>query len=111
MITELIDLSDWKTKKQILQELKEHEIDMDERAWRKFVEQFNKRYCNDLSDEYIVHGTNGYKLTKDRKEIAASCQDLRKRALNMLKKVSRTNKSMAEKQQLKLDLQDLDIID
>lgn len=103
MYTELINLKEWKTKKQILNELRTHEIYMDERAWRVYVENHNKRYFNGLCDDYIVHGKKGYKLTQDRKEIVKSADDLTKRALNMLWKASQTYKSMGEHMNIKLD--------
>lgn len=43
MIFELLDLKEWKKKKDILKELKKNGVRMSERAWRKAVELHNKK--------------------------------------------------------------------
>ncbi len=108
---QVVDLHDWKTKKQILSEIREKGILIDERKWRFYVEEHNKMYCDDLVDSYIVHSLKGYKLTKDRKEIIASIEDLKKRGLNMLWKHSQATKALGFKQNLKMELEELEIIE
>ena len=103
MLLEFVDLKEWKTKKTILKELKEQGYKMDERAWGTFVERHNKRYYQGLEQEYIVHSAKGYKLTKDTREINAALEDYKKRALNMLKKVSEGQKGLRDQMNAKFD--------
>ena len=102
MLWELIDLSDWKTKSQILKELKRGGIVIDERNLRQKIELQNKLYYNHESDFYIVHSAKGYKVTSDREEILESLKDMRKRALNMLHKEAKTKKALGENMNFKL---------
>lgn len=108
---ELIDLSDWKTKKEIINEYAKKGIDIDERKWRVLVEQHNKAYCMDLEETYIVHGKKGYKITKNRDEIIKSVDDLKKRGLNMLWKHSQGMRALGEKPNLKFDLEEMEILE
>lgn len=108
---EMIDLSDWKTKGEIIKEFNEKGIKIHERQWRHLVETNNKAYCDDLTEYYIVHGSKGYKLTKNKEEIEKSIADLKKRGLNMLWKHSQGMKALGHKQNLKLELEELEIID
>lgn len=108
---QVVDLHDWKTKKQILSEIREKGILIDERKWRIYVEHYNKMYCDDLVDSYIVHGKKGYKLTTNHEEIIASVDDLKKRGLNMLWKHSQATKALGFKQNLKMELEELEIIE
>ena len=61
---QLIDLSNWKTKKEIINEYAEKGIDIDERKWRVLVEQHNKAYCMDLEETYIVMVRKAIRLRK-----------------------------------------------
>lgn len=106
MYTNLVDLSEWKTKKTILKELKDRGLNVDERTWRTSVEEHNKLYANDLEETYIVHGKNGYKKTKDTREISKSADDLRKRAINMLWKESQAYKAIGLHLNLKFDFEE-----
>ena len=103
MLLEKVNLTEWKKKKQILKELKQNDINLSEREWRKFVERNNRNYAAGITDKYIVHGCRGYKLTKDTKEIQEALKDYEKRALNMLKKVSDGRKAVAEHMNIKLE--------
>jgi len=102
--------SNWKTKKQILAEAKRDGIKIDERQWRKVVERYNMKYWAHEVDEFIVHGPKGYKLTSDKQEIKNSIRDSKKRALNLLWKHSRTMKALGEVDNIKLDLEEMEII-
>lgn len=102
--------SEWKTKKQILAEAKKDGINLDERSLRLFIERHNKTYWTHEVDEFIVHGRKGYKLTSDKEEIKKSIQDSKKRALNLLWKHSRTMKALGEVDNIKLDLEEMEII-
>ena len=107
---DIIDLTDWKTKAEIIAELAAHGWKINERTWRLYVEAYNAKYWNHEVESYIVHGQHGYKLTSDKDEIKASIADLKKRGLNMLWKHSRTMRAIGEKDNLRLDLEEKGII-
>ena len=107
----LIKLDEWKTKKVILNEFKDLEIKMDERAFRLMVENHNKRYFDHLEDSFIAHGRKGYLMTKDAEIIRKSIEDGKKRALNLLWKYSRTKKALGEKDNLRFELERLGVLD
>lgn len=104
MLLNALNLTTWKTKTQILKELRENGVKFNERQWRLYVERHNKMYSGGFVEDYIVHGSKGYKLTNDREEIKAALCDYEKRALNMLKKVSEGKKAIAEHMNGRLDV-------
>lgn len=108
---EIIDLSEWKTKEQILKEYHDQGIGMKERTFRKLVEMNNKCYYDHTTEWFIAHGNKGYIKTKDAEIINKSIEDGKKRALNLLWKYSRTKKALGEKDNLRLELERMDIID
>lgn len=101
---DLIDLSDWKTKREILSELNKHGCNINERRWRKYVSWYNKQFCNGVFKDYIVHGQKGYKLTSNIQEIEKSIKDYRKRAMDMLVKTSEASKAIGRLNQEELDI-------
>lgn len=105
-IIEIVDLSDWKKKKDILNELKVQGINVDERFIRHHFEHHNKRYTLHLEEMFIAHSYKGYKLTNDRDEIIASVTDNRKRALKMLMQESHTLRALGENANLKITIKD-----
>lgn len=107
----LIDITDWKTKKEILDDYKALDVKMDERAFRKLVENHNKRFFNHSEDTFIAHGRKGYLMTKDAEIIRNSIEDGKKRALNLLWKYSRTKKALGENNNLKFELERMELID
>lgn len=107
---EFIDLSNWKTKGQIIKELQKQGVKTDERTLRQNIERHNILYCQGVVAEYIVHSSKGYKKTSNKEEILSSINDLQKRALNMLWKVSETKKSMREHDNLKFELEERNLI-
>ena len=107
----LVKLDEWKTKKEILKEYKDLEIEMDERKFRLLVENHNKRFFSHSEDSFIAHGRKGYLLTKDAEIIRKSIEDGKKRALNLLWKYSRTKKALGEKDNLRLELERLGVLD
>lgn len=110
MLIDFVDLSDWKNKKEILLELSLNYGEVDERMWRKYVERYNKRFWNHEVDKFIVHSAKGYKLTDDKNEICNSLGDIKKRSLNMLWKYSRTMKALGEKDNIMLELKEMEIM-
>ncbi len=110
MIFELLDLKEWKKKKDILKELKNNGVRMSERAWRKAVELHNKRYFEHQTDKYLAHSSKGYKLTDNKDEIIASAKDYRTRAFNQLVKASKTLRAMGENDNMRLEIKDGEFI-
>lgn len=97
-----IDLSSWKTKRQIIFKLASQGIYIDERTWRLEVEKHNKKFYNHEVNTFIAHSSKGYKLTSDVEEIKDSIKDLRKRALDMLYKEAKIKKAIGENYNMKL---------
>lgn len=96
-------LEEWITYKDLASRmLNDHEIHLTHREWTRTVERHNERYCDQETDQYIVHSIRGYMLTSDTKLIDQSLKDYRKRALNMLHKRSRAIKSMKLRKQHRL---------
>ena len=91
---------EWRKKQEILTHAKEMGVDLNERELRNRIAEFNLNYLK--SELYIAHSSKGYKLTTDRDEIKASATDLKKRALNMLKKYYSTKKELTNKTNLTL---------
>lgn len=106
MIFQMINLFEWKKKKDILKELKEQGVYIHEREWRHIVEKHNKLYCEHKMDYYICHSNRGYKLTNNEEEIRESVKDYRKRAINQLIKASETLKALNENANFKLEIRD-----
>ena len=106
MIFEMIDLSDWKTKKQILKELKSNGVFLNERIFRKTVENYNKLYFEHQVDFYMCHSHKGYKLTNNEDEIRATAKDFRKRGIDQIVKASKTLKALNENANFRLEIID-----
>ena len=100
MLYEMIDMSDWRTKTDILQELKIKGLEMDERYFRQVVEKHNKLFYNHEINVFIAHSSKGYKATTDEDEIRMSAYDYRKRAMD------RICKAIGENVNMKLELDD-----
>ena len=106
MIFELINMFDWKKKHEILKELKENGVYLNERTFRKTVENHNKLFCEHKVDYYIVHSAKGYKLTQDREEIVNTAIDFRKRAINQFNKARDVIKAMNENDNYNFEIKD-----
>ena len=92
-----IDLTTWKTKKQILQELRAYGIKLHDREWYYFVEHHNLKYCDGVEELFIAHSKHrGYIFTTDYELIKASWEDFEKVAKNLLWKASRYKKAYAQ---------------
>ena len=55
MIYDIVDMTTWRTKKDILKELKSKGIEISERSFRKFVENVNKLYIEHETKKFIAH--------------------------------------------------------
>lgn len=106
MIFELIELFDWKKKHEILKELKANGVYLNERSFRKIVENHNKLFCEHKVDYYIVHSGKGYKLTQNREEIVDTAKDFRKRAVNQFNKARDVIKAMNENDNYNFEIVD-----
>lgn len=104
MLYELIDMTTWKTKKEILKELQDKDIILDEREFRRRVKESNKLYYEHEIDILIAHSNKGYKATKDRDEALKTANDLDKRAFNMLHDSARIKKANGENCNMKLEI-------
>lgn len=105
MIYDLIDLSDWKKKPQILKELKDAGVPMNERSFRKNVETNNKLFEEHIATMFIAHSNNGYIATNDRDIIINSLKDNNKRAMTMLISNNKTLKALGENINLNLEME------
>lgn len=106
MIYELVDMTEWKTKKEILKELKDIGIEMNERYFRQVIENVNKLYSSHEIDKFIVHSNKGYKVSQNEEEIIASARDFRKRGLDQLVKSSKILRALGENSNLRLIIED-----
>ena len=93
-------LEEWRTKAEILSFLNEQGIQMDERKFRKFVEIYDKDYCDEVVDTYIAHSNKGYIITADKDIIRKSMEDDLKRAYKLLKRGTRVMRRFREEDQL-----------
>jgi len=107
MIYDLIDLTNWKKKSQILKELKEQGLVVSERNLRKLIEVNNKGFKEHIQGvKFIAHSnTLGYIATTDENIIKQSVEDNKKRALTQLKIVSDTYRALGENVNFNLEME------
>lgn len=110
MIYDIVDMTYWRTKKDILKELKSKGVEMNERGFRKLVENINKLYSNHEIDKFIAHSNKGYKVATNEEEIKLSAMDYRKRGLDQLVKSSKIMKALGENCNLKLSIKNGELI-
>ena len=103
-ITKLTDLSNWKTKREIISELISNGVLLDERSWRNLVKESNKNFYEHEIDYFVAHSNKVYKVTKDKEEIKKSCDDKKKRSINQLYEVSKVLKALGENCNLRLEI-------
>lgn len=99
----VLSLNKWKKKKEILSELKSQGIVLNERKFRKYVEKNNNMYGDGVTDYYIAHSNNGYKITFDWEEVELSIKDKRKRALTMLAECSKCERQFQKRNNLRME--------
>ena len=109
-INDLIDLTEWKTKKQINEELRVYSVRLNERTFRKNVESHNELYFDHEKGFYVAHGSKGYKMTKDTEEIRESLRDSLKRGLDQLSKYHKGIKALGENANFNLSIKDNELI-
>ena len=109
-INDLIDLTEWKTKKQINKELRVYSVQLNERTFRKNVENHNELYFAHEKEFYVAHGSKGYKMTKDTEEIRESLRDSLKRGLDQLSKYHKGIKALGENANFNLSIKDNELV-
>ena len=100
-INDLIDLTTWKTKKQINNEL---------RTFRKNVEEHNDLYFAHQKQFYVAHSSKGYKLTQDAEEIRNSLRDSLKRGIDQLSKYHKGIKALGENANFSLRVENDELV-
>lgn len=99
---ELVNLTDWKKQKEIIDELYQNGIVTTSRSWRIAVEKWNKKFTDGEVDYYITHSNaKGFKATKDYQEAKIGRDDYIKRAIDMLKKSRACDKAFRVKDNFK----------
>lgn len=99
-ILEVLSLTQWKKKRDILKQL---DFEISERSFRKLVEQNNKLFGQGKVDYYIAHSCRGYKKTFNWEEMQKSIADNRKRAITMLVDCSKAEKAFQNRNQVKME--------
>lgn len=111
MINDLIDLTDWKTKKQINKELNDnYGVKLNEREFRKKVEEHNEMYFAHQNSFYVAHSNKGYKMTQDAEEIRKSLRDSFKRGVDQLSKYHKGIKALGENANFSLKIENNELI-
>lgn len=103
VILDILSLSEWKKKREILKELHNKEYSISERTFRKLVEQNNKLFGEGKVDYYIAHSYRGYKKTFNWEEIKKSVVDNRKRAITMLVDCKKAEEAFQKRNQIKME--------
>lgn len=102
MVEEYIT-NEWKTKKVILNELRNDGIYINERNFRLKIELLNELYVEHVIDYFIVHSSKGYKKTTIPEEIIESVKENHKRAMNLLTKEAKIKRALMEKRNISFD--------
>lgn len=102
-VLDAVELSEWKTRKIILKELKSNGISMSGRRWRSFVENYNKQFINGDGELFIAHSSKGYKLTTELEEIKNSAKEFKKRATNMNEKYLGIMEAVENRMNMKME--------
>lgn len=100
LICDLVDLTTWTKKQDILKTISKTLIVKDlERTFRRDVAVNNRLYLDGDADHYIVHGPNGYKWAENEAEIELSVKDLESRAFTMLAESRRVRRALSSRDQ------------
>lgn len=110
LINDFIDLTEWKTKKQINEELKKYGISLNERSFRLQVEKHNELYFAHEKPYFVAHSAKGYKITTNADEIRESLRDSLKRGLDQLSKYHKGIKAIGENANFNLSVKDNELV-
>lgn len=94
---------------EILAYLKSKGIVMSDREWRRFVRKYNELYGT--RERYIASDNHGYYLTTSKKNITRTAMNKLKVGLSMVKNAKADLKELANKNQLSLLDEDVEIYD
>lgn len=103
---ELVDLSDWKKQKDILDELyKKYNINISSRKWRSEVEKWNKKWGSGEVDYCITHSASlGFKATTEYSDVIIGVNDYNSRIKKMYFSKKNMIQGLEKNKNLKIDL-------
>lgn len=101
-----VDISEWKTKNEIIDEITLNGGYINERSFRNMVKEKNKDFIDGLSEYFIAHSDKGYKITTDTDEIIKSIKDKEKRAFDMLVENARVRKRLNLRNNIQIQISD-----
>lgn len=104
-------LEEWRKKPDIITYLHDHGMEINERQFRKFVEIYDKNYCDGDAETYIAHSGKGYILTADKEIIRRSMEDDLKRAFKLLKRGTAVKRRFKDDDQLTLLPEEMQMLD
>lgn len=102
-VRDFLKYKEWQTRPELMESMRAGGYYITERNMRKAIENFNKHYDGAKFNEYIVHGPQGYKVTKSKHEIKKSIADNERKAYTMLKQTSHVRKVLGMENQLTLN--------
>lgn len=112
-MVDLVDLTQWKKQKQIIEELYQNYgiiVSKDGRKWRNAVERWNKQFTDGDVGYFITHSNiKGFKATRDYEEAKIARNDYMKRAINMFKKAHDCDKAFGRLDNFKIDFENGEI--
>lgn len=92
-------LKDWKKTSEILAELKsEKGIEISDRTWRKYVNNYNNNY--EEQETFIASSNKGYKFTAKHKEIRKSAVKDFRLGISLIKNAKKHLQELDNKDQL-----------
>lgn len=112
VIQDIIDMTEWKKKSQLLDELYDKNVKLNERDLRCIIKNNNRLFNLHKRDTFIAHdNSKGYIATTNVFIIKRSIQDNFKRSRDMLYDYGMTMKAIKENHNLKMDLQGTGLFD
>ena len=102
-ILEIVDLTDWKTYREINKEMRKYGIKMNSGNFQKLVRVYNELFYQRADKTFIAHSNKGYMLTKDTSIIKDSLNDYKRRAFAQLKNYWHGMKSIGAQLNLNFD--------
>lgn len=101
---DLVDLHNWKKKRDLITEFELLGIRVDEREIRNQISRFNREFEDGCRDDYICHSARGYKRTTDPIEIMDSVTELERRSVDMFKKAHRVREQLKRNRTERMEL-------
>jgi len=109
---ELVDLSNWKKQKDILDELyKNYNINISSRTWRSKVEKWNRDWGEGKVDYCITHSPNyGFKATSKFEDVLIGIKDYESRIKKMYLTKRNLLQGFIKRYNLKIDFKTGEIV-